>query len=132
MRDEILAGPSSVQYKDFSHYYFQVGLRFAQLKRKPREKDDRDMLQETLRFAFAGPRYNELMNRALNVSDGQSDNTNYMLKLTDWELQLFRAGQEAAEDFHRWKLGDSWRIQPSALVRKNQYEDMGGGKRTKY
>ena len=127
-----MAGPNSVQYKDFSHYFFQVGLRLAQLKRRPNEIADREDLIRTLRFAFAGTRYHELMNRALNRASGENDNTNYMLKLTDWELQLFHHGQEAAEDFHRWRQGESWKIEPSVLVRKNQFEDSGGSKRAKY
>ena len=127
-----MAGPNNVRYKDFSHYYFQVGLRLAKLKTRNEEEDERLGLKDTLRFAFAGARYNELMARALTVADGHNDNAQYMLKLTDWESKLFRMGQQGAEDFHRWRQGNSWKIEPSVLVRKSQHEDMGGIKRAKH
>lgn len=132
MRNEIRAGPNSIQYKEFSHYFFEAGLRLAKLKRRGDEKMDRDDLVNTLRLAFADARYIELMNRALARTDGQSDNTEYSLKLTACELKLFHQGQNAARDIHRWRQGDSWKIEPSVLVRKNQFEDQGIGKRAKY
>ena len=128
----MMAGPNNVQYTDYSHYFFQVGLRLVKLKRKPDEEADRINLKNTLRYAFAGERYSDLIIRALTRTDGQNDNTQYMLTLTDWESKLFKMGQQGTEEFHKWRLGNSWKIEPSVLVRKSQYEDMGGGKRTKY
>ena len=33
MRNEILAGPAAVKYRDYSYYYFEVGLRLVRTKK---------------------------------------------------------------------------------------------------
>ena len=59
MRDEIMAGPSSIKLKEFSFYFFEVGLKLCRITR------DLD-LRRTLRAAFCGDRYRELLVRALS------------------------------------------------------------------
>ena len=58
MRDAILAGAAPINLKDFSHYYFDVGLKLAKLV------NDLD-LQRTMRTAFVGDRYRNLLTYTL-------------------------------------------------------------------
>lgn len=58
MRDEMRAGAGSVNLRDFSHYFFDVGLRLCGATK------DVD-LGRTLRAAFLGERYKRLMVRSL-------------------------------------------------------------------
>lgn len=58
MRDAILAGAAPINLKDFSHYYFDVGLKLSKLL------NDID-LQRTMRTAFVGDRYRNLLTHTL-------------------------------------------------------------------
>jgi GINS complex protein len=54
MRDAIMAGAAPINLKDFSHYYFDVGLQLSKIKQ------DLD-LQRSLRAAFSGDRFRNLL-----------------------------------------------------------------------
>ena len=54
MRDAIMAGAAPINLKDFSHYYFEVGLQLSKILR------DVD-LQRALRAAFSGDRFKNLL-----------------------------------------------------------------------
>ena len=54
MRNE-LASASSVNLRDYSNYFFDVGLELSKITR------DNDLLR-TLRTTFCGPRYRTLIN----------------------------------------------------------------------
>lgn len=54
MRDAIMAGAAPINLKDFSHYYFDVGLELS------RTLQDLD-LQRALRAAFSGDRFRNLL-----------------------------------------------------------------------
>jgi GINS complex subunit 3 len=54
MRDAILAGAAPINLKDFSHYYFEIGLQLATLL------DDED-LRRTMKDAFTGDRFKNLL-----------------------------------------------------------------------
>ena len=58
MRDCIDAGAESINLKDYSPYYFEVGMKIAE------SLDDLD-LKKTLRIAFCSARYKNIMSRAL-------------------------------------------------------------------
>ena len=54
MRDAIMAGAAPINLKDFSYYYFDVGLELSKIK------EDLD-LQRSLRAAFSGDRFKNLL-----------------------------------------------------------------------
>ena len=60
MRDEIIAGPSAVKYREYSFYFFEVGLRLAYTKKT---QDDRKDLINILRYAYSGDRFLTLSTR---------------------------------------------------------------------
>ena len=53
MRDAILAGAEAVELRDYSFYFFDVGLKLSKILR------DDDLLR-TLRQAFCGERFRKL------------------------------------------------------------------------
>ena len=53
------AGASSVKLREYSFYYFEVGLKLSKLMR------DIDLIR-TLRKAFSGERYKSLLARAMS------------------------------------------------------------------
>jgi GINS complex subunit 3 len=59
MRDEILAGAESINLKEFSYYFFEVGSNLAI------ETGNED-LKTTLQIAFAGERFRSLMMYSLS------------------------------------------------------------------
>ena len=59
MRDDLSAGASNINLRDYSHYFFEVGLAVAE------EKKDDD-LRVVLTKAFAGDRFDSLMVHALS------------------------------------------------------------------
>ena len=65
MRDEMRAGAASVNLREFSHYFFEIGLRLSRSAVPP----DAD-LQRTLRAAFLGERFRRLMVYGLDQAQG--------------------------------------------------------------
>jgi len=59
MRDEMSAGASNINLRDYSHYFFEVGMKLAT------ETSNAD-LREILTTAFSGNRFEELMVHALS------------------------------------------------------------------
>lgn len=59
IREELMAGATAVNLREYSYYYFEFGLKLSKLTR------DSD-LRTTLKLAFAGDRYKSLMARALS------------------------------------------------------------------
>jgi hypothetical protein len=59
MREEISAGASSINFRDYSFYYFDVGMQIS------KELNDKD-LQKNLCLAFCGEKFRALMVRALS------------------------------------------------------------------
>lgn len=58
MRDSIDAGAESINLKDYSPYYFEVGMKIAEALEDPD-------LKKTLRVAFCSKRFTMVMSRAL-------------------------------------------------------------------
>jgi len=85
MRDNIAAGASNINLREFSSYYFEVGMQIAA------EKKDKD-LQDTLRIAFSGDRFRPLMVNSLSSS--KEDSADFAHNLTVRELMLFHAGMK--------------------------------------
>jgi GINS complex subunit 3 len=59
MRNEMSAGAAAVNLREYSHYFFDVGLRLSRVTR------DND-LQRILRSAFCGDRFKALLVRCLS------------------------------------------------------------------
>jgi len=59
MRDAIMAGPTAVNLKEFSYYFFDVGIKICRMTK------DNDLLR-TLRVAFSSDRYKSLMAHTLS------------------------------------------------------------------
>lgn len=59
IREEIMAGAAAVKLKDYSFYYYEVGLLLSRVTK------DID-LKRTIRTAFSGDRYKDLMARAFS------------------------------------------------------------------
>jgi len=59
IREDIMAGASSVKLREFSFYYFEVGCKICEIAR------DKD-LKRILRIAFSGERYASLLSNAMS------------------------------------------------------------------
>lgn len=59
VRDDIFAGPASVKLREFSYYYFEMGIKISSLM------NDANLV-EILKMAFCGERYKILTSRALS------------------------------------------------------------------
>eukprot|EP01041_Mallomonas_annulata_P005413 gene5413-10834_t len=111
MRDEIMAGPSAMRLKDFSNYFFEVGLKLCKIKK------DGD-LQRTLRVAFCGDRYKTLMVRSLSA--GHDDYAEYSQQLTVTELALFTAGNKAVVDLAQWRSRQASILKEASILGKKR------------
>lgn len=93
MREE-LQSSSDINVRDFSPYFFDVGLKLSKLSRD-------DDLVRTLKAALCGHRYTALLAHAL--SNFQDDAVDYMYKLTTVEQAIYRKGIETSKDLHVWR-----------------------------
>jgi hypothetical protein len=59
IREDMMAGASSVKLREYSFYYFEVGCKICEIVR------DKD-LKKNLRQAFSGERYTSLMSHAMS------------------------------------------------------------------
>lgn len=64
MREEIKAGSSSINLRDYSNYFYEVGLQLSFAKYKQNSVDSKD-LQYVLRKAFCGEKFKKLMVNSL-------------------------------------------------------------------
>jgi hypothetical protein len=62
MREEILAGGTNINLRDYSYYFFEVGLRIAKESKEVRDSNE---LKRTLIKAFTGNRYRQLLVNSL-------------------------------------------------------------------
>ena len=58
MRDELRSSATHLNLRDFSHYFFDIGLRISLITK------DND-LRQTLRSAFCGDRFKALISHSL-------------------------------------------------------------------
>jgi hypothetical protein len=108
MRDELRAGAESINLREFSYYYFEMGIRLAIALR------DDDLLRN-LRQAFVGERYRKIMVRALAQSN-QDDLADFSQTLTSSELSLFRAGLRATQNVQLWRRMESSLLKSSSIL----------------
>lgn len=114
MRDEIMAGPSAIKLKDFSFYFYDVGMKLCRILR------DTD-LQRTLRIAFSSERFKALMVRSLSTS--QEDVSDFTQQLLSTELTLFNSGYKAACDISHWRSRQTSVIKEASILRRKRTAD---------
>jgi GINS complex subunit 3 len=108
MRDEMRAGAVAINLREFSFFFFEVGIRLAIVLK------DRDLLQH-LRQAFLGERYRKIMVRALSQGS-QDDLADFSQTLTSSEIAIFRAGLIATQNLHAWRSLESTVLKGSRLL----------------
>lgn len=108
MRDEMRAGAAAINLRDFTYYFFEVGMRLSIALM------DRDLLQN-LRQAFLGERYRKLLVRALSQGS-QEDLADFSQTLTSSELLIFRAGLQATHNLQAWRSMESSIIKGSQVL----------------
>ncbi|TMW60812.1 hypothetical protein Poli38472_000854 [Pythium oligandrum] len=91
------AGPSAVNLREFSPYFYEVAKHLLPLVDEVEAKE----IEEILRLAFGGDRYRGIMNNSMNSLD--EDTTEFTRKLTEEEKKLFQAGVHDSKDFTQWK-----------------------------
>ena len=107
MREEIEAGAGKIKFRDFSYYYFEIGIDLGR-----NVKGDLDLV-EKLRKAFTGQRYNVLISRAL--TRWNDDNVDFSNSLTFMERNILEEGFKAGKELQKWRAGESF-ILESAVV----------------
>ena len=116
MRNEIKAGAKTINFKEYSLYYFETGVLLANLLRD-------EQLLDSFRSAFAGQRYLDLVARALSnwedTSEDFSTNSEYYKSLINAELVLFTAGSLDGQDLMRWKRGDTSLLRGASILTKH-------------
>eukprot|EP01031_Cornospumella_fuschlensis_P029507 gene29507-35615_t len=110
MRDNIAAGASNLNLKEYSNYFYEVGMLIANLL------NDSD-LKNTLRIAFTGDRYRAVM--ATSLTSAELDTGELAASLTHKEAEIFQAGVQAVEDIQQWRQRNL-HLQPSALLGKKR------------
>jgi hypothetical protein len=93
-REHLQAGPSATNLREKSPHYFAVGESLARMTAD-------DSLQEALKLAYTGERFNRIMDLAFNSQ--HEDVTEEQRSFTDAELDLFEAGARATKAFTQWK-----------------------------
>jgi GINS complex subunit 3 len=93
-RAHLQAGPVATNLREHSPNFFAVGESLARIMA------DND-LQEALKFAYTGERFNRIMDLAFNSQ--HEDVTEERRSFTEAELDLFTAGARATKGFSQWK-----------------------------
>lgn len=111
-RRMIKAGPSSVNLRDFSAYFYEVGKHVLPLVDDAAANE----IKEIMRLAFGGERYRDILNNSMNSLD--EDTTEFTRKLTEEEKMLFQAGVQDSTDFIQWKGRKTEVITAAAVVER--------------
>ncbi|RLN84047.1 hypothetical protein BBJ28_00008223 [Nothophytophthora sp. Chile5] len=112
-RRMLKAGPSSVNLREFSIYFYEVGRQLMPLV----EQVEQQEIDEIMRLAFGGERYRDLLNNSMSSLD--EDTTEFTRKLTQGEKKLFEAGATGAKDFIQWKGRNAETITAAAVVERS-------------
>uniref|UniRef100_K3W7Q5 Uncharacterized protein n=1 Tax=Globisporangium ultimum (strain ATCC 200006 / CBS 805.95 / DAOM BR144) TaxID=431595 RepID=K3W7Q5_GLOUD len=112
-RRMIKAGPSSVNLRDFTAYFYEVGQHLLPLVDEESGKE----IEEILRLSFGGERYRDILNNSMNSLD--EDTTEFTRKLTEEEKKLFQAGVRDSNDFIQWKGRKAEVITTAAVVERS-------------
>ena len=118
MRHEMGAGAEKLKLRDYSYYFFDVGLQLIEME-VGASTETRTDLRDRLRGAFLGQRYHKLTMNALSQGVGD-DVAEYTQSLTSSELTLFNQGYAASKDLYVWRGVDSGLLKKaSVLGRRN-------------
>jgi hypothetical protein len=99
MQEEMKAGAAAINLREFSYYFFEVGLRISDIKANKE-------LQRRLRDAFVGDRYRNLTVRSL-TQGGMEDISAYCQALTSSELVLYTEGIRSMQNIEQWRSTES-------------------------
>jgi hypothetical protein len=99
MQEEMKAGAAAINLREFSYYFFEVGLRISDVLANKE-------LQRRLRDAFVGDRYRNLTVRSL-TQGGMDDISAYCQALTSSELVLFTEGVRSMQNIEQWRSTES-------------------------
>ena len=112
MRDALRAGAESINLREFSYYYFEVGMRLAiELSESGGGID----LLRNLRQAFVGERYRKILVRVLSQGT-QDDLADFGQTLTSSEMSIFRAGLQATQNVQAWRRQESALLKSSNIL----------------
>lgn len=116
MQDEIKAGAKNINFKEYSHYYFEVGKELYKIKK---HLPIGGPLIEATRKAFCGDRYKDLMTNSLSSQYADED-SEYSQTLTCSDAIIFNEGVKAGRSLMRWKARTSFLLpKASILGRRN-------------
>ena len=115
MRDEMRAGAAAVNLREFSFYFFDVGLHLSRISRD-------DALKKSLRDAFVGERYQTLTVRSLTPGTTE-DASEYSNTLTSSELEIFKKGLRSLQNLQNWRTADGAIIKKAAVLGRRDRTD---------
>ena len=119
MRDEMRAGATSINLRDFSFYFFDVGLTLSRLS------GDSD-LRRRLRDAFVGDRYRNLTARSLTLGTGDDGACDYSQTLTSTELVIFKEGLRSLNNLHQWRSAESTLLRRAPVLGRRDKSTRNG------
>lgn len=133
MREELHAGAEAVDLRSFTQYFFEVGVKLA-VEMTSSDESSRNDLMKTLRNAFSGGRYHNLIMHSL-AQGLFDDSADYSQTLTIAELVLFQEGLNAAKNMHQWRSLESNILQKASVLGRRgasgHQSSSGGDKRTR-
>ncbi len=117
MRDEMRAGASNINFRDFSFYFFDIGLLLSRIA-----KDDD--LRRALRNAFTGERYRNLAVRSLTPG-AMDDLSEYTQSLTFAEVLLFKEGLRSLQNLQNWRTSESSVLKRAPVLGRRDNRTLG-------
>ena len=124
MREEMKAGAESINLRDFSYYFLEVGLQVSKIL------VDED-LRRDIRRAFIGERYRNLTVRALTQSSLE-DVSEFAQTLTSTEQNIFRGGIRSLMNIQQWRTLESSVLKKALVLgRRDGADHDKARKRTK-
>ena len=126
MREEIHAGAAAINLREYSYYFFDVGLHLSRIL------VDQD-LRRKLRDAFVGDRYRNLTVRSL-TQGGMDDISAYCQSLTSSELILFNEGIHSLQNMQQWRTTESTLLKRAPVLGRRdrtEHDESSHFKRTK-
>jgi hypothetical protein len=115
MQDEIKAGAKNINFKEYSYYYYEVGLQLYNIFKSSRVPGLSENLIETIRKAFCGDRYKDLMTNSISSQYADED-AEYAQTLTCAESIIFNEGVRAGRSLMKWKGRTKAFLLPKASI----------------
>ena len=115
MRDEMRAGAASVNLREFSYYFFDVGLHLAHISHD-------DVLRDTLEKAFTGDRYRTLTVHSLTPGTND-DASEYSQSLTSSELEILKKGLRSLQNLQNWRSSGGMALKKARVLARRDRSD---------